>query len=51
MEEVVVEEDQVDNFKICKITRLQKIQVVEEESLEEGGAQEEKADGTRDKTQ
>ena len=47
-----MEEDPVDNFKICKITRLQNIQVVakEEESLEEGGAQEEEVDGNRDKT-
>ena len=52
MEEAVVEEDPVDSFKICKITRLQKIQVVakEEETLEEGGAQEEEVDGNRDKT-
>ena len=49
----MVEEDQVDSFKISKITRLQKIQVVaakEEETLEEGGAQEEEVDGNRDKT-
>ena len=55
MEEAMVEEDLVDSFKICKITRLtrlQKIQVVakEEETLEEGGAQEEEVDGNRDKT-
>ena len=51
MEEAVVEEDQVDNFKISKITRLQKIQVVakEEETLEEGGAQEEEVDGNKNK--
>ena len=50
MEEAVVEEDPVDSFKIYKI--LQKIQVVaeEEETLEEGGAQEEEVDGNRDKT-
>ena len=52
MEEAVVEEDQVDSSKISKITRLQKIQVVaeEEETLEEGRAQEEEVDGNRDKT-
>ena len=51
MEEAVVEEDPVDSFKIYKITRLQKIQVVakEEETLEEGGAQEEEVDGNKDK--
>ena len=42
----------MDNFKTCKIPRLQKIQVVvkEEETLEEGGAQEEEVDGNKDKT-
>ena len=52
MEEAVVEEDPVYSFKICKITRLQKIQVVaeEEETLEEGGAQEEEVDGSIEKT-
>ena len=51
MEEAVAEEDRVDNSKISKITRLQKIQVVaeEEETLEKGGAQEEEVDGDRDK--
>ena len=51
MEEAVVEEDPADSFKICKITKLRKIQVMaeEEETLEEGGAQEEEVDGNRDK--
>ena len=42
----------MDNSKISKITRLQKIQVVakEEETLEKGGAQEEEVDGNKDKT-
>ena len=36
MEEAVVEEDQVDNFKIRKITRWQNIQVMaKEEDLED----------------
>ena len=33
MEESMVEEDQVDSFKICKITRLQKIHVVAKEEV------------------
>ena len=51
MEEAMVEEDQMDNFKTCKLTSLQKIQVMDkkEETLEEGGAQEEEVDGNRDK--
>ena len=52
MEEAVVEKDRVDTFKICKVTRLQKIQVVakEEDVLKEGETQEEEVDGNRDKT-
>ena len=51
LEEAMVMEDQVDNLKTSKITRLQKIQVVakEEERLEEGGALEEELDGNKDK--
>ena len=51
MEEVVMEEDRVDTFKISKTTRLLKIQVVakEEEIKALEGAQEEEVDGNNNK--